>query len=107
MCSKGCIKKTQKGFPSFPYQEEDTGEESGELCTDIGVQTDDIHCSCSDAEVQTEISIVFKVDVAVQTDKQNFSSLTTATIAEEQTENPVVEESSGLCDSSVDLALPD
>ena len=50
--------------------------------------------------------MALKVDVAVQTDEQNLSSLATA-IVEEQTENPVVEESSSMSDSPVDLALPD
>ena len=103
---KGASRKAQKGTASFPCQEEDTCGESGELCTDIGVQTDDIHYSCSDAEVQTESFMALKVDVAVQTDEQNLSSLATA-IVEEQTENPVVEESSSMGDSPVDLALPD
>ena len=50
--------------------------------------------------------MVLKVDVAVQTDEQNLSSLTAA-IVEEQTENPAVEESSNMGDSPVDLGLPD
>ena len=100
---KGASRKAQKGTASFPCQEEDT---CGELFTDIGVQTDDIHYSCSDTEAQTESSMALKVDVAVQTDEQNLSSLATA-IVEEQTKNPVVEESSSMGDSPVDLALPD
>ena len=103
---KGASRKAQKGTASFPCQEEDTCGEGVELCTDIGVQTDDVHYSCSDAEAQTENSMVLKVDVAVQTDEQNLSSLATA-IVEEQTKNPAVEESSSMGDSPVDLGLPD
>ena len=107
---KGASRKAKKVPPSFPCKEnasQCTVEQNDNpilLCTDVGVQTDEMRPCCSDAEIQTEVSVMTKVDVAIQTDEQT-SCLTVTT--EEQTGNLAVEESSSLADSPEDLSSPD